>query len=422
MIWIIVKKQLLVFWRNPQQLLLLLGLPIILIAILGASLGGLMEGGPVSIDAKVAFIEHGNEQTQIDQFLNEVENSKLPKDAITAINNSTEKMTPITILKEDILGSDELKNIIDLEIIKPREKANVLNNKEYAAVIEVPENFTYQTLKSIYLKKGTTGEIQVYKNEGNQLGSTIVTGILQEYQEQLSFSTFAGKQGITEEALQVDPNAIIGETVTINQKNPVTAKNYYAVGMAVMNVLFIASTIGSIAFLEKRRHVFNRVILADVSRWVYFIGIFISGTIVGFFHLSIVYGVSWVLFGLSWPNPLGFFVVTLGLAVSVGGLSVLLTAICFRLNSEMITNFFGSIIVTVFAFLGGSFFPIGDLSKAIQVVGNYTPNGAALTAYLAILRGDGISAVLDQFAFLIMFAAVLVTIAAISFPKRGQIV
>ncbi|WP_099157415.1 ABC transporter permease [Virgibacillus ndiopensis] len=422
MIWHIVKKQLLVFWRNPQQLLLILGLPIILIAILGASLGGLMEGEPISIDAKVAFIEHGDEQTQVDMFLDEIKNNKLPQEAVNAISSSAKEMMPISILKKDILGSDDLKNIIDLEIVKPSKKDDVLKNKEYAAVIEVPENFTYKTLKSIYLENGSKGELQVYKNEGNQLGSNIVTGILQQYQEQLSLTTFAGKQGIASEALQVDPDAIIGETVAINQKKPVSAKNYYAVGMAVMNVLFIASTIGSIAFLEKRTHVFNRVLLADVSRWIYFIGIFISGTIIGFLHLSLVFGVAWLVFGVTWPNLFGCLVVTLGLAIAVGGLSVLLTAICFRLNSEMITNFFGSIVVTLCAFLGGSFFPIGDLSKAIQVAGNFTPNGAAMTAYLSIMRGDNISAVMDQIAFLFIFAAVLITVAAISFPKRGQII
>ena len=47
MIWQIVKKQGLLLWRNPGQLLLLVGLPVILIAILGTALSSMMEGrGP----------------------------------------------------------------------------------------------------------------------------------------------------------------------------------------------------------------------------------------------------------------------------------------------------------------------------------------------------------------------------------------
>ena len=54
-----------------------------------------------------------------------------------------------------------------------------------------------------------------------------------------------------------------------SKKNLISTKSYYAVGMAVMNVLFMASAISGITFLEKKSHVFDRVILANVSRWVY---------------------------------------------------------------------------------------------------------------------------------------------------------
>jgi ABC-2 type transport system permease protein len=92
------------------------------------------------------------------------------------------------------------------------------------------------------------------------------------------------------------------------------------------------------------------------------------------------------------------------------------------MKSEVITNFFSSIIVAVFAFLGGSFFPIGDLSKTIQFLGNLTPNGAGMTAYLSVLRGDGITSILDHLTFLGLFAIILIVVAALSFPKRGQTV
>ena len=178
---------------------------------------------------------------------------------------------------------------------------------------------------------------------------------------------------------------------TINKKEPVSTKSYYGVGMAVMNVLFVASAISGVAFLEKKSHVFDRVILANVSRWVYFFGVFISGAILALLQLLIIFGFSWLVFGVSWPKVTSFMIVTIAMAISVGGISVLLTAINYRLNSEMISNFFSSVLVTLMAFLGGSFFPIGDTSKLIQMLGNVTPNGAGMSAYLAILRGDGLA-------------------------------
>src|SRR5699024_12330162 len=46
------------------------------------------------------------------------------------------------------------------------------------------------------------------------------------------------------------------------------------------------------------------------------------------------------------------------------------------------------LIVSVLAFIGGSFFPIGNLSNFFRILGNYTPNGAAKTAFLELLKGN----------------------------------
>ena len=78
MIWQIVKKQMLMLWRNPVQLFLLLGLPVILIAILGTALSSTMDGGSPEIEVKLAIIEHGNEQQEIEQFFTDIEQSGLP--------------------------------------------------------------------------------------------------------------------------------------------------------------------------------------------------------------------------------------------------------------------------------------------------------------------------------------------------------
>lgn len=306
MIGQIVKKQALIFLRNPQLLLLLVGLPIILIAILGASLGGFMSGGTVSIDAKVALLEHGSEEDQVERFIQDVEKSVLPIEAKSAIKENVENYKFIETLKKDVFGSDDLTKIITLETIEASEKDEIINNDSYAAVIEVPANFTYNTLNNSVLSDGEPGELKVYKNEGKQVGSMVVGNIVKQFQGQLALMSFAGKHRISMDAIQVDLKAVSGQTTSINQKQPISAQNYYAVGMAVMNVLFVASMIGSFAFQEKKIHVFNRIILANVSRWVYFTGIFLSGVIFGFLHLLIVYGISWLLFWYNMAEYSGF--------------------------------------------------------------------------------------------------------------------
>lgn len=418
MIWQIMKKQGLMLLRDPVQLFLLIGLPIILIAILGTALGGTMNGESSPINVKVAFVEHGDEQQQIDRFMNDIE-TELPSEAVEGIRESTGGLMPVSTLKEDIFGSGDLNDMMDVHDANPSELETLKNDDSYTAVIEVPENFTYNMLEYMVLDKPEQPELKISQNETQEIGVSVVNGILEQYQEQFTLGTFLSKNGIDPGALEVNEDAAAGETTTVNQKNPVTAKGYYAIGMVVMNVLFLASAIGAIAFHEKKTHVFDRIILGNVSRWVYFTGILLSGMIFGFLHLLIVYGFAWVVFGIAWPNLMAFLTVSFVYAMAIGGITVLLTAISYRINSEILTRLFSGILVILMAFLGGSFFPIGNTSEFFRMIGNLTPNGAGMSAYIGVLRGDGIPEIWSHLLFLVMFALAAIVLAVVSFPKRG---
>lgn len=419
MIWQIIKKQGLTLFRNPQQLFLLIALPIVLIAILGTALAGFMDGDTVDIDVKVGILEHGDEKAQMDRFLQDIDDIGLPIEAIAAIEANKEQMNLIHILKEEVFGSDEIREMIELHQVKPNEKEAVVSDDSYDALIEVPEDFTYDALGFMFLDEPSQPRLQIYQNEGSDIAFSLVEDIVQQFQEQLTLNTYIGKSGIDPTVLELDDDAVTSKTIQLNEQEPVSASDYYAVGMVVMNVLFIASTIGSIAFLEKRMHVFDRIILANVSRWIYFAGILISTSIFAFLQLIIIYGFSWLVFGVHWPDLLSFTVISIAYSIAIGGIGVLLTAISYRINTEAIMSLFGIVIVSLLAFIGGSFFPIGELSDFIQNMGDLTPNGAGMSAYLSVLRGSSLSAISHHIYFLLLFALGVIFIAAIVFPKRG---
>lgn len=422
MLWQIVKKQGLTFMRNPQQLFLLIGLPIILISILSLALGGMMSGEPVNIDVKIAMLEYEDEQEQIDRFIYEVEQSELPKEAIQSIVAAAKQFNPVTTLTEEVFG--EVDDLFQIDHVEPGDKASVLADESYTAVIEIPKSFTYDMLYHVFHNEDQRSTLQLFVNEEKQISSKIVEEILEEFEDQLSFMTYANKNGLDINSLIIDPSSISSSIRTYHTNSkPVSSQSYYTVAMAVMNVLFIASTIGSYAYREKQSNVFNRVVISDVSHWVYFFGIFISTVVFAFIQLMIIFGASWLIFNVAWNNVVGLLVISIGFSFAVGGVAVLLTAISYRLDSEVLINYFSSIIVTVFAFFGGSFFPVGDFSKLIRVIGELTPNGASMSAYLMILRGVPItsSLITNHLIYLAGFSFMLIVIAVISFPKRGQI-
>src|SRR5690606_6233776 len=103
-----IKKDILVLLRNPQELLVLVLMPLILIAILGFALGGVMSGSTEAISAKVAFIDHSDEQKDVHAFIKKVKAKGLPQDAEEALLQGAHQLRPIQILLEEVFGSKEL--------------------------------------------------------------------------------------------------------------------------------------------------------------------------------------------------------------------------------------------------------------------------------------------------------------------------
>ncbi|MEH7239185.1 ABC transporter permease [Bacillus sp. JJ1562] len=412
-----IKKDLLVLLRNPQELLILVLMPLVLIAILGFALGGVMGSDGASISVKVAFIDHSDEQMEKDAFIEKVKAEELPPEAETALIQGADQLRPIQILLDEVFGSKELKEIVELEQVEPQKLDEIKNDDSYSAVIEIPENYTFDILSSALLDEPSTAEMKLYKNEGQDISPKIVEDVLVGFQKQLTSMTVIGKAGIQIEAVN---SKNLGKTETVTEREPINSLQYYSVGMSVMFIMFIASTLSSFAYREKQLQVFNRIILSNTSRWSYLCGIFFSVMVISIIQQAILYGVTSLVFDVVWKDLLGFFLVNLSLCFAIGGVGALLTALNFRIDSEGVSNFFGNVMVAIFAFLGGSFTPIGETSSVIGMLGNFTPNGAGMTALLQLLQGVELSAIDHHIFYLVGFGLVTLTAAVFSFPKRGD--
>ena len=125
-----------------------------------------MDGKGPEIKVKVAFIEYEDEKEQVDRFINDLEKKELPKEVRQAIQENARQMSPIQLLKESVFGSAELEDMIDVSDAGISDKNTILNDDSYTALIEVPKNFTYDTLQAMILNEGSQPELKVYQNEG----------------------------------------------------------------------------------------------------------------------------------------------------------------------------------------------------------------------------------------------------------------
>lgn len=107
MIGQLIKKQFLLFMRNRHELLVLLGMPLLLITILGLALGNIMKSDAPGIHAKIALVERGNEQADLQKFVHDLENQDIPPEQKQMMADAAKQMLPVTALKT---ASQVLKN------------------------------------------------------------------------------------------------------------------------------------------------------------------------------------------------------------------------------------------------------------------------------------------------------------------------
>src|SRR5690625_8046566 len=96
----------------------------------------------------------------------------------------------------------------------------------------------------------------------------------------------------------------------------------------------------------------------------------------------------------------------------------LLTAINIRIKSKTASKLFSSMIVMLLAFCEGSFFPVSQMSDSFNLIGEWTPNGAALTSYIQVAQGADTHRWLPGIYRLIALAGLCLLLSIAIFPKR----
>lgn len=413
------KKELLQFVRRPQELLVLLLMPFVLISILGFALGSVMNGEEQPVQITVGFVEHSSEKEQLEQFSQSLRETGMPEEQITQLSAQLEETLPVTILKQKVFGHPEVQSFVTVEELKPAEIKEAKVQNKYAAIIEVPEQYTLELLQTLRDDAVERPTFTLHLNEGRELGAQIVEEMITVFQSQYSTLALIGQAGLLQNDFQVEP--VTATVKTVDQRKTIGAMAYYTVGMSVMFVLFTAASVGSLAYYEKKHHLFDRMRLAHISIWQYMWSVFTTSVILAFIQLIILFGGTALFYEVRFPNSFTFLLVTVAISMAVGGIGALLMALNYRLDSIAATNLFQSAFVAILAFFGGSFFEVKNLSDGLGKMGAWTPNGAGMNAYLKLLQGESISAIAYELSYLAVLSMGLLVVAVLIFPRKGAL-
>lgn len=416
MILSLLLKELKLFLRNPQELLVLLLMPLVLITILGFALGSFFNSDTPPITGKAAIVQYGNEEEEMDRFMKALSDSGVPEPAIRQMESHITQLLPGRMLREKVFGNEELSKVIALEEMTPSDVDEAKEKGEYSAIIEIPEGFTEQLLRSLFIEKQEIPDLIVYENEEMDYSSAFVSDVVEQFKEQYSLLASLGQEGLVAGDEGLPMVNVKGAVETITKQDPIDAFSYYAVGMSVMFVLFLAGNISTNSFVERQQHVYDRIRLGNVPVGVYLLGVFLSGFVLACLQLFILYGGAALLYDVHFSNIGLFLLITILLSAVVGGIGVLLTTINNRMGNDSASRLYGSAGVAILAFFGGSFTTVGE---SMQAIGNLTPNGAAMKAYLHVMSGTELSDISPFLTTLLIELVIILAVTSIISIQRS---
>ncbi|WP_027108359.1 ABC transporter permease [Lacticigenium naphthae] len=415
----LIKKDFAILSKTKSDLLELLFMPFILLIILGFSLGNVFMS-EFSIDTfKVGLVNEQTTAKSLDRFEADLQEDGLPAPAIAELLTAAEESDPEKALTR-LLQDESLEELMETQNFDSEKAAEeAIASEEIRSYIRIPENFSYNAWKSLYLNEENGAEL-ILNTQSDGITGNILQSVVNSFigQYNVESSIAIATQG---EAEVSTDSSEYGEVVQLSVEEPINAFQYYTIGMGVMFALFTAPSLATRAFKEKEQHVFGRMMLSGMRPLTYLVSKFISGTSITFVQLITLFTLSTVVFGTFADKELGFWIALLTLTASyalfVGSLTSILTSVSLYSNNSSTVGFFGS-FVSVFAFLGGSFTPVDQFSEALKKVGNWTPNGAAMTSYLQLLQGFSLQEVFPLMSRIITLTVIALVVSVWIFPKR----
>lgn len=421
MFWQMVKKEILMIWRRPRELVVLLLMPFILITILGSALGAIMNDGSESdsLHAKLLVVLKDDSVKAQKETVAEIENSLLSPEEKKAQLETIYSVDPISVFLNEIKENKELKKIVAVTVVE-EEKDAEQKESDYTGILTIPSGFTEQFYDKLLYDKEISAAWSFKEADSTSLAATVLKDILVSYQQELSYAKTAAElnSGYT-----MVTETLAGSSESVTKKKEVDSFAYYAIGMCVMFVFYVASTVASFAYQQKEAYMYQRILLANVKPYTFFLGIFVSSFLLSFIQLHLLFGLSALIYGVVFSSFIPYFIVTVLLNIMAASFAVFTAALSFRADSSNVPTLVTNLLIPILAFAGGSYFDLSAIGGFMEYLGEYSPAGAAITAYIKVYQGYSIMDISGQIEAILLFSSALLLLAfALLMRKRGAIV
>lgn len=400
-IFAIAFKDVKIRYRDLYSFIFLLVMPLVLIFILGLTFNSTWTSPPFVIDVGVVDRDGG-------EFAN--------------------------ILLKDVFEGDALKEILNVKYLNSKEEAiEKVNRGELAAAVFLPEGFSDSIIK------GEEAEIEVVGDPEQTIGSGVVKSIVESYtlevlkRRTIIETTLGMFAPLTSadlleiqklfplwlEEIEAEKDLVFITTETENRSATATsAMGYYAIGMAVMYLMFATNSGAGTIFEERRIRTYDRLKILPVSERFIFLGKLAGIFLVAIVQFLIIFLFTRFVYGVDWGSSYGgLCALAVSSALAFSGFSTFFASVS---KSEQQLSSIGPSLAMIFGFLGGGMWPIYTFPSWLNVVSRFTPNRWALDGFLKVMEDNAnFTQVLPECGVLLLMGVVFFLIGTLRLGSKG---
>lgn len=373
-VWIIAWKDIKIRLKDRKGIVLFLLLPILLTAILGTALKGVLTD----------------------------DTNSMPKMTIAVYNTDAGEIGARLI--EDVLQNEQLASHITIHSFTSKEEVElqIIGGKNDVGLI-IPQDFS----QKIWAAEST--QLEVLQDQGKPLISQIVRSIVTSYTNRVGAVAQASKEVTTQLAnskqtavaasvnfasLAAEVMGQLGDaarsehTFVVDQpigKKAVSSMQYYAAAMLAMFLLYNATVGAKMIINERSTETLARLMNTPTSKTSILLGKYVGTLAFSILQLLIFMSATNAAFGVNWgENVLQSIVIGLMYAIAVSGLSMMIAAM---IANEQAVETISGLGVQILAALGGSMVPITVFPDFMRKIAHMTPNTWALNGFIDIMSG-----------------------------------
>jgi len=357
--------------KDRKQLVLMLLMPIVLTAILGTALKGVLDSGEAPKTVLGLYNQDHHEVTE--GFIDSVLQSKEMKSSLELKIVRSEKQ-----LKGFLEGGK-----IDAGLVLPDQwGASLVAGKSVGALIYQGSG---KEINAAFVQQLTDTYAKSVQTVSGSTTFAVTNLVMQAKQAGESFNPEKPAKQIAAAAAGAIANTNYIEDVPVGNKS-VSAMQYYAAAMAAMFLLFNAMNGGKSFHIERGTETLARLMATPTTSGAILRGKFLGTWFIALLQFLVFMIVTHYVLAVDWgSNVWQTLILAFAYSFAVAGLSMVVAAFT---KSERAADAIGSVGVQVFAILGGSMLPIASFPEILRNISKVTPNSWALTSFVDIMGGS----------------------------------